>query len=153
MNVEGSHSFAASRALTWEMLLDPEVLKAALPGCETFLEVAPEQYKVTLTVSLIAFTAKVTGDVSITDRVAPDSYRVLVSGSGSLGSLNVDVKIRLTGDAPVRVDYALEITADGALGMLGAPVIEPAAKMIMGQFWGALEKQIVARTVPPAPSP
>ena len=59
----------------------------------------------------------------------------------------------MTGDAPVRVDYALEITADGALGMLGAPVIEPAAKMIMGQFWGALEKQIVARKAPPEPSP
>ncbi len=146
MNVEGSHSFAASRELTWEMLLDPVVLKAALPGCEDFTEVAPEQYKVTLTVSLIAFTAKITGDVSITDRVAPDSYTVLVSGSGSLGSLKVDARMRLSGDAPVRIDYTLTITADGALGMLGAPVIDPAAKMIMGQFWGALEKQIVART-------
>jgi hypothetical protein len=36
----------------------------------------------------------------------------------------------------------LEIETTGALGMLGAPIIEPAAKLIVGQFLGAMAKQL-----------
>jgi carbon monoxide dehydrogenase subunit G len=154
MEVRGDHLFATDRQTTWAMLLDPEVLRSVLPGCEEFREVSSEHYRVTLTLNLIAFSASVGGDVAMTDRDPPNSYQVRVSGSGSAGSLDVNGTLALADEGPgTRVAYDLDIQLDGTLAMLGATVVEPAAKMIMGQFLGAMDRAIAARaagTKPPA---
>lgn len=147
MKVSGEHTFAAARERVYEAFTDPEVLRKVLPGCDEFRETGPEDYHVTITVSLIAFKATVSGDVTITERVPPESYLVKVTGSGSLGSLAVDAVMRLTGGYPsTKVDYELDIQTTGVLMTMGAPVIEPAAKMIMGQFMGSMEKVIAEGT-------
>ena len=83
MEVRGDHTFAAAPEAVFDTLTDPAVLKRALPGCEEFREVSPEHYRVTLAVNLVISSVTVGGDVAITDRDRPKSYRVEVSGSGS----------------------------------------------------------------------
>jgi carbon monoxide dehydrogenase subunit G len=141
-----SHAFSAPPARAYEALVDPVAIKNVLPGCDTFDEVGPEQYKVTLAVNLIAFSATVSGDVTITDRVPAESYRVLVTGQGSLGAVNIECRMRLS---PVgsgsRLDYEIDVEALGQLGIVAAPVLGPAAKMIVGQFMDNMAKEIDAR--------
>ena len=146
MNVKGEHTFPAPRATTFALLTDPEVLKAVLPGCEEFTEVGEGAYRVVLTVNLIAFAAKVTGDVEFSDLTPPESYRVRVTGSGSLGSLDIGLLMRLTEAAGRTVlAYDVGIEATGALGAMGPVILQPAASMILGQVMGALEKEIEKR--------
>jgi carbon monoxide dehydrogenase subunit G len=146
MDLRGDYHLAAEPASAWPMLVDPEVLRSVLPGCSEFREVAPEQYRVTLTVNLVAFQATVGGDVTITDRAPPDSYRVRVYGSGSAGSLEVGGVLRLAPDGSgSRLAYDLRIETTGALALMGSQVLEPAAKLIMGQFLSAMDGAIRGR--------
>lgn len=143
MDVEGEYQFAAGREAVFDALVDPEALKRALPGCEDFREVSPEHYRVVMALNVIAFSVTVSGDVAITDRVRPESYRVEVFGSGSAGSLRVNGRFVLGDEGPrSRLRYQLTIETTGTLGMLGAPIIEPAAKLILGQFFGAMANQV-----------
>ncbi len=40
MRLEGDHKFNALRQQVWDMLMDPEVIAKAIPGCEKFKAVA-----------------------------------------------------------------------------------------------------------------
>jgi carbon monoxide dehydrogenase subunit G len=143
MDVSGDHVFHAPREAVFDLLVDPEALKRALPGCEEFRETSPEHYRVTMAVNLVVASVTVGGDVVIRVVERPARYLVRVSGSGSAGSLAVEGKFGLeeiNGGTLVR--YSLEIETTGALGALGAPIIEPAAKLILSQFMGALGKQL-----------
>jgi carbon monoxide dehydrogenase subunit G len=151
-SISGLQSFAVPPGQAWDVLLDPEAVKAVLPGCEAFDHVGGEDYKVRIAVNLIAFTATVTGDVTMTDRVRPESYSVLVSGQGSLGSVNISCRMKLEPDgAGSRLGYDIDVEAMGQLGVIGAPVLGPAAKLIVGQFMANMEKEIANRAGQPAP--
>jgi carbon monoxide dehydrogenase subunit G len=142
-NVSGSHGFPAPPERAWDVLLDPDAIKEVLPGCESFDHLGGEDYRVRIAVNLIAFTATVTGDVTMTDRVPHESYKVLVSGQGSLGSVAIECRMRLSPDGPnSRLDYDIDVDAMGQLGVVGGPVLGPAAKMIVNQFMANMEKQI-----------
>ena len=151
-HIEDSHVFPAPPEKSWDVLLDPVALKTALPACEVFEQTEGEQYRVTLAVNLIAFTATVSGDVTITNRVPYESYRVLVTGEGSLGSVNIECQMRLApeGDAASRLTYVIDVDALGQLGVMAGPVLAPAAKMILGQFMSNMEQEISAREPHPA---
>lgn len=144
--ISDSHLFPAPPERAWETLLDPAAIRAVLPGCETFEETGPEQYRVTLAVNLIAFTATVSGDVKMTDRVPFESYRVLVTGQGSLGAVDIKCQMRLAAEgAGSRLHYVIEVEAMGQLGLIAAPVLNPAAKLLLGQFMGNMEQEIAKR--------
>lgn len=96
-----------------------------------------------MSVSIIVSSVSVSGDVAITGLNRPCSYRVEVSGSGSAGTLQVDSRYTLVLDRDETVlRYSLAIETTGALGMLGRPVIEPAVRLILGQFFGALGREL-----------
>ena len=144
MEVRGDHLFAAPPEAVFDTLTDPEALKRALPGCDEFREVTPEHYRVTLAVNLVISSVTVAGDVAITERDRPNSYRVEVSGSGSAGSLHVDGRFALEAqDAGSMLRYALTIEFTGALAVLGAAVVDPAARAILTQFMSAMEKEVL----------
>ena len=144
MEVLGEYTFAAAPEAVFDTLTDPSALRRALPGCEEFREVSPEHYRVSLAVSLVISSVTVTGDVAITERERPSGYRIEVSGSGSAGSLHVDGRFRLEANgAKTLLRYQLAIEFTGALAVLGATIVEPAARLILGQFMGAMEKELV----------
>lgn len=144
--ITDAHEFPASPLRAYEALIDPAAIRKALPGCERYDEVGHEQYRVTLGVNMIAFTATVSGDVTITDRVPGESFRVLVTGEGSLGAVNIACRMTLAPANPgSRLDYDIEVDAMGQLGVMAAPVLGPAAKIIVGQFMSNMEKEVAAR--------
>jgi carbon monoxide dehydrogenase subunit G len=144
--ITDAHEFPASPLRVYETLIDPAAIRKALPGCERYDEVGYEQYRVTLGVNMIAFTATVSGDVTITDRVPGESFRVLVTGEGSLGAVNIACRMTLAPANPgARLDYDIEVDAMGQLGVMAAPVLGPAARIIVGQFMSNMEKEVAAR--------
>ncbi len=100
-----------------------------------------------LKLNLIAFSASVNGDVEFSAVLPPDSYHVRVTGSGSLGSLTVNLEMVLSeAEGATVARYNVEIEATGVLGAMGPVVIQPAAGTIIGQFMGSLEKEVAQRT-------
>ncbi|MEX2080936.1 MAG: carbon monoxide dehydrogenase subunit G [Dehalococcoidia bacterium] len=146
MDIKGEHEFNAPRDTVWAMLLDPAALQAAMPGCERFVEVAPESYDLTIKVGISAIRGTYSGNVRVAEKQPPGSYRLLVSGHGKPGSVQGDAVMTLheQGDRTL-VTYTGDVKAQGAIARLGSRLLGGAAKLMIGQFFKAMEKQVQSR--------
>jgi carbon monoxide dehydrogenase subunit G len=146
MEVKGDHHFKAPRAVVWEAMLDPEALQASMPGCEQFNQVAPESYDIVIKVGIAAIKGTYTGNVKVTDRLPEDSYRLIVAGKGSPGSVQGDAVMSLTEkDGGTLVSYKGEVKAQGAIARLGGRLLGGTANLMIGQFMKGMEKQVQNR--------
>jgi carbon monoxide dehydrogenase subunit G len=128
------------------MLLDPDAIKASMPGCERFEPTGPETYDITLRVGIAAIKGTYTGTVQVTDRNPRDNYRLVVSGNGKPGSVQGDAVLSLSDEgANTVVHYSGGVKAQGAIARLGSRLLGGAAKLMIGQFFKAMEKQVSQR--------
>jgi len=141
MEITGEHTFNAPRQKVWDLLLDPAVLKDSLPGCEKLDVVGPDEYTATMKIGVAMIRGTFTGKVKITDKVEPSSYSMSVEGSGPQGQVSGVGALELIdqGETTV-VRYKGDANIRGTLARVGARVVQPAAKMIVGQFFDRIEK-------------
>ncbi len=146
MEISGEHRFQAPRAVVWEALLDPQAIKASMPGCERMEQNGPETYDITIKVGIAAIKGTYSGNVKVTDRNPEDSYRLVVGGSGKPGSVQGDATMTLSDDGTqTLVRYLGDVKAQGAIARLGSRLLGGAAKLMIGQFFKGMEKQVEQR--------
>jgi carbon monoxide dehydrogenase subunit G len=140
MELSGEHRFSAPRERVWALLLDPQILQQCLPGAEDLVEVGPEEYEARMKIGVAAIRGTYQGRVKIQDKDEPNSYRMAVEGKGPAGQISGDAHMTLTedGDGTI-VHWAGKANVRGTLARVGGRVMQPAAKMIVGQFFTCLE--------------
>jgi carbon monoxide dehydrogenase subunit G len=167
MRIEGSVIVAAPRQAVWDALQDPAVLARTLPGCDAFEEVGPDAYRATITAGIASIKGTYLGDVALSDRVAPEQYRLHASGSGAPGTVSADALVTLDEvDGGTRIGYSADAVVGGMIGGVGQRMISGVAKRMAGQFFAAVERDILGTVGPssevggrspvpvdPAPSP
>jgi carbon monoxide dehydrogenase subunit G len=142
MQLTGEHTFDAPREVVWDFLMDPAVLEACLPGAEGMTEVGPDEYTATMKVGIAMIMGTFTGKVKILDKVEPSSYRMEVEGSGPQGQVSGAGTLELImQDNQTTVRYNGEANIRGTIARVGARMIQPAARQIVGQFFGCLESK------------
>jgi carbon monoxide dehydrogenase subunit G len=147
MEVTGEHKFDAPREAVWKALLDPKALQASMPGCEKFEEVGPSSYDLTIKVGIAAIKGTYSGNVRVADPVENQSYRLVVQGSGKPGTVQGDATLSLSDEGGgTLVKYVGDVKAQGAIARLGSRLLGGAAKLMIGQFMKAMEKQVEGRT-------
>ena len=143
MEISGQHRFSAPRERVWELLLDPKVLQQCLPGAEELVEIGPEEYEARMKIGVAAIRGAYQGRVKIVDKNEPNSYRMEVEGKGSAGQISGDAKIDLVeDDQGTLVNWTGNANVRGTLARVGGRVMQPAAKMIVGQFFTCLEGKV-----------
>jgi uncharacterized protein len=143
VDINGEHRFNAPPGAVWAKLLDPAALRASMPGCERFDEVAPDSYDVVVKVGISAIKGTYQGNVKVQDVQPETSYRLAVSGSGKPGSVQGGANMIVSADgAGTLVTYTGEVKAQGAIARLGSRLLGGAAKLMIGQFFKAMEKQL-----------
>lgn len=147
MDVQGEHHFDAPIELVWRTLLDPEALRAALPGVEAFDQTAPDTYALTLGIGLAAIKGTYRGVVSVRDQRPPHSYRLAVEGTGKGGSVQGDATLTLSAqdDGGTLVNYVGTVRSQGVIARMGSRILGGAAKLMVGQFMKSMEQQLAAR--------
>ena len=140
MEISGEHRFSAPRERVWELLLDPQILQQCLPGTENFVEVGPEEYEARLKIGVAAIRGTYQGRVKIQDKDEPNSYSMVVEGKGPAGQISGTARIELADDGEgTLVNWSGNANVRGTLARVGGRVMQPAAKMIVGQFFSCLE--------------
>ena len=140
MELSGEHTFSAPRQRVWDFLLDPETLRGCLPGCEALTEIGPDEYEATMKIGVAAIRGTYQGKVKITDKQAPESYAMHVEGKGPAGQISGVGKLTLVDEGErTRVEWTGDANVRGTLARVGGRVMQPAAKMIVGQFFNCLE--------------
>ncbi len=117
-----------------------------MPGCERFEETGPDAYDITLRVGISAIKGTYEGTVKVTERSPEDSYRLSVDGGGKPGKVQGTALMQLTEDGGgTRVAYSGDIKAQGAIARLGSRLLGGSAKMLIGQFFKEMDKQVKQR--------
>ena len=140
MELSGEHVFNMPREQVYKMMLDPEVLKKSLPGCEKLEAIGEDEYAATMKIGIAMIKGTFSGKVKITDKVEPESYTMHIEGSGPQGQVNGSGKLEFIEDGDkTTVKYAGDASVSGTIARVGARMIQPAARTIAGQFFKSIE--------------
>ena len=82
MDMTGEYRIPAPRQRVWEALNDPEVLKAAIPGCEELNKLSDNELDARVKAKVGPVSATFTGKVTLSDLNPPESYRISGEGKG-----------------------------------------------------------------------
>ena len=144
MRIDGTFSFNANPEKVWDVLLDPEALRACIPGCQSMTLTSENTYVITLTVGIAQFKGTYDGNVSIQDAQRPDHYEIHVDGKGRPGWVRGVGKIKLVdaGNGTTTVEVEGDATIGGPVFSIGSRFVPPAAKLLMGQFFSAMKTRV-----------
>jgi carbon monoxide dehydrogenase subunit G len=143
MNLEGSHRFSVSRDRLWALFNDPEVLARATPGCQRLDPVGPDEFEATLTVGVAAVKGVYQGRLAIVDRRPPEGYTLRVEGSGRPGFVKGEGRLSLAEEGGgTLVTIKAEAQVGGLIAAVGQRLLGAAGRMLIGQFFSALEAEL-----------
>jgi len=152
MKIEGTHELRAARERVWRALVDPEVLRRCIPGCERLERTGEDAYSATLRTGVGAIKGVFQGNVRLEDMRAPEHYRIVVDGRGQPGFLKGSGDLDLEEkEGATTIRYAGDVQVGGTLASVGQRMIHGAAKMMATQFFTALEAEAQAEHGDPPP--
>ena len=114
----------------------------------------PDQYQATLTVGIAAVKGKYTGSVRLSEKEPPQRFTMRVEGKGTGGFMQGSGVLQLADDPQgTKVTYEGDVQVGGPIASVGQRLLDGAAKMMVGQFFTAVNAQIAATSSPPPAPP
>lgn len=149
MDMTGEYRIAASRDKVWAALNDPDILKAALPGCEAFERQADDSFAATVVAKVGPVKAKFNGNVTLSDIKPPEGYTISGEGKGGAAGFakgGAEVKLAEDGPGATILTYTAKADVGGKLAQLGSRLIDGTAKKMADEFFDNFRNQLA----PPA---
>jgi uncharacterized protein len=143
MKIEGSQTLNAPRERVWAALIDPEVLRRCIPGCESLEKTDEHTYAATLKAGVGPIKGVFKGIVRLEDMHPPEHYRIVVEGKGgpgfAKGSGDFDLE---EAEGKTVIKYSGELQVGGTIAGIGQRMIQGTAKMMASQFFNRLEAEV-----------
>ena len=148
MRLSDTRALPAPLADAWTALNDLDVLRDALPGCESLLEIARDEFVGEMAVPLGLATSRFTVHVLRRDVQAPHRctlhFETRTSGAGAGGSGQAALQLQPDGATSTTLAVDIAVQIDGLMAQLGAPLIELAARQMTAQFLARLGESVHA---------
>jgi hypothetical protein len=137
MTMTGEVTFPAERPKVWALLNDPEVLKSAIPGCQSLEKAGENGFAAVVKTKIGPVSATFKGKVELSDIVPLVGYTIKGEGEGGIaGFAKGGAKVSLA-DAPggTLLHYDVEATVGGKIAQLGSRLIDGVAKNLADKFF------------------
>ncbi|MBO0736670.1 MAG: carbon monoxide dehydrogenase subunit G, partial [Alphaproteobacteria bacterium] len=150
MEMTGEHRIPAPRQRVWEGLNDPEILKQAIPGCQTIERVSDNEFTARVLATVGPVRATFSGKVILSDLDPPQSYTISGEGTGgAAGFAKGGAKVNLDEEgAETVLRYAVQAHVGGKLAQIGSRLIDSVARKMADQFF----TRFVAAVAPDQPA-
>ena len=143
MEVSATYPFAAAPATVWAALTDPAALQRCMPGCESLESTGDGEYQAVVNLGLGLIRGRYNAKIAIRDAQPPQSYRLVVDGSGPLGFARGDATVTLTADDDkTTVQVVSQGQAGGPAARVGQRMMESAARGMLDKFFTALQAEV-----------
>lgn len=144
MHMSDSREIAAPPTTVWAAILDPEVLKACVPGCESMTGSAGEGFEAVVVQKVGPVKARFTGAVTISDVVEGESLTISGEGKGgAAGFAKGGAKVRIDPcEVGTRLSYEVEANVGGKLAQLGSRIIDGFAKKMADEFFSRFKDTV-----------
>ncbi len=149
MDVSGRQKVKAPRPHVFNALLDPEVLKKSVPGCDSaeFVDFPTgRQLKLTVSPSIPGLKGPYNvflqiGSQSRTPKM--DTVVLIAEPTSSIGSIKATCTVELTDEPGVTLlNYNANVSMDGKIAATPDMIINGAMKVALGNFFKNFEKQV-----------
>jgi carbon monoxide dehydrogenase subunit G len=154
MQLNDSIVIPATPDRVFASLNDPEILRAAIPGCETLDRTGNNRFDAIMVLRVGPIKARFGGQVIFDGSRAPDHFSLTGEGTGGVaGFAKGAAQVQL---APLpegtRLTYIVETQIGGKLAQLGNRLILGAARSLAASFFERFSALIVQETTPVDPS-
>lgn len=143
MELASTYTFPAPQQAVWDLLMDTSIIASCVPGCRELRPIGDDRYKAELAVTVAAISGNFDATVALEDKVPPNSYRLVVDGTGRIGFVKGTARIELEPAASgtiVRVAASAE--AGGAVARVGQRLLEGVGRMTMDRFFACMASKI-----------
>ena len=140
MKISGTYTLPLTQERAYAVMQDPEVLARAIPGCESLEKVGPDEYRMKMKMALASLSGAFEGKVRITEQTPPNSFRLVVEGTGRIGFVKGDGLLKLTPTEAggTEVAYEGEAQVGGTIAVVGQRLIDGTAKTMIKKFFDKL---------------
>jgi uncharacterized protein len=137
MQLTDSRVIRAEPAVVWQAVLNPEVLKACIPGCTSLTGSITDGYEAVVKQKVGPVSATFTGVVHLSDIV--EGRQVRISGEGKGGVAGFAKGGATVSFEPVpegtRLSYDVEASVGGKIAQLGSRIIDGFARKMADDFF------------------
>jgi uncharacterized protein len=152
MDITGSQKIKAPRSQVFAALLNPEVLKESIPGCESanLVDVAgSQQLKLRISPNIPGFKGSHVVFLQTGEVVAPSRVVLIAEPKSSIGSIKAICRVDLAedaGGAATVLNYNAHAELEGKISNTPEIILKGTVKVALDQFFKHFEKQVVAIT-------
>ena len=137
MKLTDTREIKADPKVVWDAILNPEVLKECIPGCESLTGSVAEGYEAVVKQKVGPVSATFTGLVQLSDIEEGRSLKISGEGKGGVagfakGGPNVGFEPIEGG---TRLTYEAEANVGGKIAQLGSRIIDSFAKKLADEFF------------------
>ncbi|HXR10814.1 MAG TPA: SRPBCC domain-containing protein [Gaiellaceae bacterium] len=143
MNVSGERTFAAPRAVVWQVLNDPASMARTIPGVEGFDIHDDKRWTANMKIPLGLGGLKMKIDMEKTEEREPEFARLAIKGTGVGAMLSMQTSFDLAdnGDSTA-MKWAADVKIAGPVGSMGQRVLQPIVNQQVEHVLSALEQQV-----------
>lgn len=137
MDLSDEILIAAPRAQVYAALNDPEVLKAAIPGCEELIRHSDTDLEAKVVLKIGPVKARFGGKVKLDTAGAPARFSLTGEGSGGVAGFakgGADVEL-VEQDGGTLLRYTAKADVGGKIAQLGSRLILGTAKKLSATFF------------------
>jgi hypothetical protein len=152
MQLSDSRDIRADAATVWAAILDPEVLKECIPGCQSLVGSVADGYEAVVKQKVGPVSATFTGLVQLSDIVEGRSLRIFGEGKGGVAGFargGADVTLDPTAEG-TRLSYVVEASVGGKIAQLGSRIIDGFAKKMADEFFTRFQDAVESPEEEPA---
>lgn len=149
MELTGQQLLPVPRDKVWAAMLDPETLRAAIPGCEFVTDEGNGLFSVGVLAAVGPVKARFKGRLQQQDLQPPKRYTLSFEGDGGMAGFakgSAEVELIEEGEAreQTRLNYRAQAQIGGRLAQIGSRLVDAAAAKMSAQFFERLTQVIVA---------
>lgn len=150
MQLSDTREIAAPPETVWAAILDPDVLKACVPGCQEMAGTPEEGFQAVVVQKVGPVKATFKGTVTLSEMNAPTSLTLSGEGKGgAAGFAKGGADVTLTpSETGTVLHYDVQAKVGGKLAQLGSRVIDGFAKKMADQFFTNLKEQVEGPAAP-----
>ena len=150
MELDGTRTLGAHRAVVWRALNDPEVLKACIPGCSELSGSPHEGFEASVTQKVGPVKATFKGSIELSEIVEPESYTISGQGKGgAAGFAKGSAKVRLVEvEGGTELAYEVEARVGGKLAQIGSRIISGVARKLANEFFDRFQAEVEGQGAP-----
>ena len=136
MKIGGSYTVPLDPLGAYAKLQDPVILAQCMPGCDHLDKIGEDEYEMKMKVVISSVQGLFGGKIRLADQSPPDSFRLVVEGSGKVGFLKGEGLLTLVAsDAATEVKYDGDVQVGGMIAGVGQRLLDVTAKLIIKKFF------------------